>query len=609
MNKIKNWFYKRTFAAKAIFIFIAVSSIVNILFFTFSDLFHIDKVSLFSNLFTLAFIRNFVVGLVFYLILRYEGIKNELSNIKYLNIEKRYNILFNVSSVAKLLINFPEYEILDANKAACTYFGITKKNTVYSSFKEIFKIEHEFEVIKNYIESRPLAGSIVIKFINKNEEDRYLEIFLDYVDITSSSLVYLTIHDVTEKHYLEKQNKEYQKNLENLVKERTTDLRKSNLQLEKENRRILIAEQRIENQLSFFKTIINTLSIPVFIKDLNGKFVECNKAFCEYVYVEKDKVIGFTSYDLLPENAAKETEKYDMEILTNLRAIRTETTFIDRREIEHYIQYVKSPLLGANGEIQGILGIINDITEYKKLQDEIKKALENEQEISNLKSRFISMASHEFRTPLTTILASADLLEMFGRNWSQEKYNEHTAKIRRTVKNMVDLLDDVLIISRADTGKVSFNPVNMNLFNFCCEVVDNARVNKNDNQNIIFEYNDERKIITADNKLLGHILNNLVGNAVKYSPAGGDIIFNVNFDEGKKEVHFLIKDSGIGISSEHQKILFEPFQRGENIGKIPGTGLGLSIVKRSVDLHHGTILCESEIGVGTTFNIVIPYND
>jgi signal transduction histidine kinase len=216
------------------------------------------------------------------------------------------------------------------------------------------------------------------------------------------------------------------------------------------------------------------------------------------------------------------------------------------------------------------------------------------------------MASHEFRTPLTTILASADLLEMFGRNWSQEKYNEHTAKIRRTVKNMVELLDDVLTISRADTGKTTFNPVNMNLFNFCCEVVDNARAGLNAKQNIVFEYMDDRKIINGDVKLLGHILNNLLNNAVKYSPEGGDITFNINFDDTNKEVIFLIKDRGIGISPEHLNILFEPFQRGENTGKIPGTGLGLSIVKRSVDMHNGKITCKSEIGHGTTFIISIP---
>lgn len=609
MKNIKNWFNRLTFAAKVILIYLLIGSFINLFFLTVTDFFPQDRDYLFDNLTFLAFFRLLFSAAIFYLILRYEGIKNELSKTKLLNTEKRYNILFNASSVIKILVNIKDYEILDANRSAYNFFGIKKVDSIPVSLKDIFSNENEFEIIKTYIESRNITGSIVVKFEKQSKEEKYLEIFPDFVDRAESKLVYLTIYDVTEKYYLEKQNEEYKKNLEKLVRERTTDLRKTNLLLERENRRIHLAEQRIANQLSFFKTIINTIPIPIFIKNIDGKFIDCNKSFCDYLVVEKSDVIGFSSYKLLPDIVAKETEEYDNMVIKNLKELRLETTFVDNSGNEHYVQYLKSPLLKVDGSIEAVLGVVNDITEYKQLQNELKKALENEQELSNLKSRFISMASHEFRTPLTTILASADLLEMFGRNWSQEKYNEHTAKIRRTVKNMVDLLDDVLIISRADTGKVGFNPVNMNLFNFCCEVVDVARVNKTEKQNIIFDYANDKKIITADSKLLGHILNNLLGNAVKYSPEGGDIIFRIEFNETDKEINFLIKDSGIGISAEHQKLLFEPFQRGENIGKIPGTGLGLSIVKRSIDMHNGKITCESELGKGTTFKIVIPYTE
>ena len=609
MTRVFNWFNRFTFAAKVITIYILLGFFICFTFFNVSDFLPVNNNYLLRNLYFLATFAILFSSLIIYFLLRYEGVKKELANNKLKNIEKRYNILFNASSVVKILINTQDYVILDSNEAANSFLGIRKREDKTNDFKDLFRNIDEFNLVKSYIESHPASGSIVIKFSYLKNEEKYLEIFLDFVESQGSSLVYLTIYDITEKHNLEKQNEEYKRNLENLVRDRTSDLRKTNLLLERENRRIAVAEQRLANQLVFFQTIMETIPIPVFIKDLDGKLLECNKAFCDYVYLKKEEIIGNTSFDIVPEEVARQTVQFDQVIIENPRDIRIEKDYTDIKGTQHYIQYLKSPLFRADGTINGILGIINDITEYKQLQNDIKKALEKEQEISNLKSRFISMASHEFRTPLTTILASADLLEMFGRNWSQEKYNEHTSKIRRTVKNMVDLLDDVLIISRAETGKTGFNPANINLFNFCCEVVDGARTNLSDKQNIVFDYSDDRKIIAADSKLLGHILNNLLGNAVKYSPEGGDILFKVSFNYDKKEVHFSIKDEGIGISSEHQKILFEPFQRGENIGKIPGTGLGLSIVKRSVDLHNGIITCNSIIGEGTEFEIIIPLQE
>lgn len=606
--KIIGYLKRQDFATKITIAYIVLGGSFMLIFINVIGFLFREEGYQLNNMILIHFFWLIATGLIWYFILRFEAKKNEIANKKLYDFEKRYTLLFNISSIVKLLIDIKDFTVLDANDAAYKFMGVVKEEKISYKFADYFSNSADFELVRNFIESRPKSGSLVIKYNFSPFEIKYLELFPDYLDSYGNNLVYLTVHDITEKFKLEKQNEEYKQNLERLVRERTTDLRKTNLMLERENRRILVAEQRIGNQLIFFKTIMETIPLPVFIKDITGKFIECNKAFADYMGLPKEEIIGFSSYKIVPEKAAKDSIEYDYEVIKTGKGINTEVSFVGRDNREHYIQYAKSPFLKTDGSIEGIIGTINDITEYKDLQNEIKRALEKEQEISNLKSRFISMASHEFRTPLTTILASADLLEMFGRNWSQEKYNEHTSKIRRTVKNMVDLLDDVLIISRADTGKVSFNPSNMNLFNFCCEVVDNVRNNKNEKQNIVFEYLDDHKIISADSRLLGHIFNNLLGNAIKYSPEGGEILFRINFNETRREVYFLIKDNGIGISAEHQKTLFEPFQRGENIGKIPGTGLGLSIVKRSIDLHNGIISCQSEIGKGTTFRVVIPYD-
>ena len=593
-------------ALRVTFIYVIVGILFIIAFPNAMLFFTKDKSMLMQDMMYFVSLGVIITAVILYYLIWDEDRKSELANKKLLDTEKRYFLIFNISSVVKILLNTKDFTILDANEAAYSFLGIPREKLISKNFKSIFREEESYELIKNYIEFHSTNGSLTVKFITPQNEEKYIEIFLDYIDSFGSNLVYLVIHDVTEKVGLERQNEEYKKNLEKLIRQRTADLRKSNLLLERENKRITVAEQRIENQLNYFKTIIETIPFPLFIKAIDGKYLEVNKAFLDYFKMKKIDVISKNVFSILPEEAAQKSMSFDGEVISSVQTSRREVYYTDNEGVEHFLQYLRAPLLKTDGSVDGIIGLINDLTEYKKLQNELKLALEKEQEISNLKSRFISMASHEFRTPLTTILASADLLEMFGRKWSDEIFNEHTGKIRKKVRNMVELLDDVLVISRADTGKLNYNPANMDLFNFCCEVVDTIRNNKNDSQEIIFEYLDDRKIVNADVKLLGHVFNNLLSNAVKYSPEGGEILFRVRFDDINKSVVFLVKDNGIGMSPEFKKMLFEPFQRGENIGAIQGTGLGLSIAKRAIDLHNGTVICESEEGKGTTFMVSLP---
>jgi PAS domain S-box-containing protein len=376
LKELVDWFKRLDFAKKVTLIYLVIGSFFILVFFNITDFLPVERNYLLNNLILIALFRLYFSAVVFYLILRYVGIKNELFYNKLLNTEKKYNILFNITSVVKVLVDYKTFTIIDANEAAYKFFGIKRSEQKSNRMSDLFSDETEFEYVKNFINSHPQSGSIIIKFCTRKKEEKYLEIFLDFVDFTIDGLVYLTVHDVTEKHNLEKQNEEYKKNLEKLVRERTTDLRKINIELEKENRRITFAEQRIENQLNFFKTIMDTIPIPVFIKGIDGKFLECNKSFCDYFELEKKDIIGLTSYDIIPYDFAKETEFYDDEIKRYLKGIRLERSFIGFDGQEHFIQYKKSPLLKTDGTIDGIVGIINDITEYRQLQLDIKKALE-----------------------------------------------------------------------------------------------------------------------------------------------------------------------------------------------------------------------------------------
>lgn len=227
-----------------------------------------------------------------------------------------------------------------------------------------------------------------------------------------------------------------------------------------------------------------------------------------------------------------------------------------------------------------------------------------EREINELKSRFISMTSHEFRTPLTAILGTTELIKHYGQGWETEKQHSYLDRIQRNVKHMTGLLDDVLVLSKADVGKTEFNPVSIDLTVFCSSLVEEFQLNTKRGQKIEYVLEGKQTTCFSDEKILRQILSNLLSNAIKYSPESSIVCFTVTFSND--EVIFLIKDQGIGIPESDQPHLFESFQRATNVGQIQGTGLGLAIVKKSVELHQGTITFESTASQGTTFIVRLP---
>ena len=251
----------------------------------------------------------------------------------------------------------------------------------------------------------------------------------------------------------------------------------------------------------------------------------------------------------------------------------------------------------------------------------LKNALEQEKKLNELKSRFVTMASHEFRTPLASILSSAELLEHYSHKWSEDKKLNHLHRIQASVKHMTELLNDVLLLGKADAGKLKLNPTKINLSQFCQELVEEIQLTTETHQ-IIFQVEsclevdggcgqqsdateNEWATVYMDEKILRHILNNLLSNAIKYSPDSDQVIFDLICQS--RQAIFQIRDFGIGIPPSEQDRLFDSFHRANNVGSIPGTGLGLPIVKRSVDLHGGTIAMNSQVGVGTTVSVTLPY--
>jgi PAS domain S-box-containing protein len=426
---------------------------------------------------------------------------------------------------------------------------------------------------------------------------------INYMGETATMAI---LTDITEHRKVEKQLEEYKTHLENLVVERTQKLDNVNRLLKEEIEKLKIAEENIQNQVSFLNILLDTIPNPIVIRNAQKRYTGCNKSFEDFYGLKKEDIIGKTVYDINPYEIAKATDEWDDKLLETKNALNYEIITYDYKGNPHDTLVYKGTFSKADGTLGGMVGVILDITEIKKLQKDILKALNKEKELNELKSRFISVASHEFRTPLTSILAAADLLELYGRKWPNEKYYEYLKNIQNAVVYMNELINDVLTVNKSESEKIKFNPGKINLYESLNGILESAKLSAPENISFIFSYRPEEKIFNLDIKLITQILTNLLSNSVKYSPKGGNIKMEVT--KGKDCLLFSVSDEGIGIPEEDQKLLFEPFHRGQNVGAISGTGLGLSIVKRSTEIHHGMFSLNSTLGKGTKIVITIPCN-
>jgi PAS domain S-box-containing protein len=263
---------------------------------------------------------------------------------------------------------------------------------------------------------------------------------------------------------------------------------------------------------------------------------------------------------------------------------------------------------GALRESQAALKKTNASLERKVMErtHELTEALAREKELSELKSRFLSIASHEFRTPLTTILSSTSLIEQYKREDQLESRKKHTARIKSSVKNLTDILSDFLSLDKLEQGKVQVVKETLDLQELSGEIIEELNGGLKTGQAILLFYNGRKKI-NQDKKIVRNVLLNLLSNAIKYSEENKPVSLFVDVE--KKLVTIRVKDEGIGIPEEEQQCLFGIFYRAKNAISIQGTGLGLNIVKRYVELLEGSITFVSRQNEGSVFTVSFPDHD
>lgn len=245
-----------------------------------------------------------------------------------------------------------------------------------------------------------------------------------------------------------------------------------------------------------------------------------------------------------------------------------------------------------------------DISERKAADAELVNALEKQTELNRLKSQFVSMISHEFRSPLTTIMLSTDLLKRFGDRWTLEERNKHFGRIQDTILKMTQLMENVLLISKIESGGFLINPESIDLFSYCQSIAETIEFNSNSKNRIYVNSIGACEQAIVDESLIGLMITNLLTNAIKYSPEGSPV--NLTIDCSDNNIQIKIQDYGIGIPAKDLQHLFQSFYRASNSESVSGYGLGLSIVKKCVNAHNGEISVESALGEGTTFTVNIP---
>jgi len=379
------------------------------------------------------------------------------------------------------------------------------------------------------------------------------------------------------------------------------ELRRHAAELE---RRVELRTAELYQAKEHLETIFNSSTDAIVVVGRDGLIEQKNPAFTSLFGYQPSEALGRPIVALAGVGS--------VEGLTGaLRAVVDEAAprqielVAERKDGTRFdADLVLSPIVGPGQQTVQVICNARDITQRKQIESGLRQMVEKERELGELRSRFVSMASHDFRTPLAVILSSASMLKLYNDKMAAEARLKHLDRIQIGVKQMTDLLDDVLTFAQGEEGRLDFAPLPVDLESLCRQLLEETQIASGETHEFVFSSAGSCADALVDKKLLRQIVTNLLSNAAKYSPDGSQVQFDLTCEGGRAVLR--VQDHGLGIPEQDQARLFEPFHRAGNVTAVRGTGLGLAIVKKAVDLHGGSITFESQVGVGTTFTVVIP---
>lgn len=484
--------------------------------------------------------------------------------------EEKFRALFEASSQGVILHD--EEQMLEVNPACLRILGFESpaemigKHPAETSAPIQPNGERAEVLARKYIAECIQQGSARFDWLARNArgEEIPIEIVLTRIEWGGRQLIQAVFNDITERKRAE------------------AELRAS--------------EARLRASEARFSTAFRSSPISIALTRLSDrKYVEVNEAFLRWTKYNREEVLGRTSTELgLWENAS-DREAFWAE-LQREGHIREKECRVKDREGTTYTGLLSMDIIEVNNQPHVLL-VGFDISQRKRAEAELLRAVAREKELGQLKTNFVSMVSHEFRTPLGIIQSSAEILSDYQDRLSPHERIEQLQSIIQNTRRMAGMMEEVLILSRLDAGKMEFRPAPLDFATFCRRVVNEVRSASDQRCPIDLAAAPVSQQAWADERLLGHIFTNLLTNAVKYSEAGRPVRMSIQRDG--PEVVCVISDQGIGIPEADQQWLFTSFQRGSNVGDRPGTGIGLVLVKRCLELHGGTIHIHSRVGEGT----------
>jgi PAS domain S-box-containing protein len=362
-------------------------------------------------------------------------------------------------------------------------------------------------------------------------------------------------------------------------------------------------EQELRQSRERYRTLAEAAHDFIFMVSRDGLMEYANEYACQALGFDPSRVEGIPASQFFPKDFAENHLHMFSEVHEIDRPIYTEGPFL-RDGQESWLGTWLVPIHTENGSLISILGISRDITEQKKTDEALQRALQNERKLGEMRSNFFSMTSHQFRTPLSTILLSAELLLKYGPRWDDQKRSEHLGRIQDASKRLNSMLEDILVIGRVESGRYVCTPKDFDLIAFCGQSIHEISTNDRNEHELIFQHTQDNVSVYLDPEVMHRVIDNLLSNAIKYSPKGTQVTVNVKMED--HHVLLEVADQGIGIPERDLKFLFQPFQRGSNAGDFPGTGIGLTIIQKSVELMNGSVSLKSKEGQGTTFMVRFP---
>lgn len=372
--------------------------------------------------------------------------------------------------------------------------------------------------------------------------------------------------------------------------------------------------QELQDERDLLAKIMNTSPFGINVVDKSGNIEFANKRSEEILRLSKSDRLGHV-YDLSEwKHAHLDGLAWTDEDQPFIRVMKTRKPIYDvRYALESpdgqrvLLSTNGAPIFDENGEISKVVFTLEDITELRRAEQSLRESLAQERDINTIKSQFLSIVSHEFRTPLSVILTSVDIIQLLAKDKLTSKELHRLDQIRKQVKYLDVQLDEVSAINQSDQINQELKLEQTFVVDLMYQLILETQTRYQDCPPIkVVTPHTKMDSCLLDPQLIQHILSNLIGNAVKYSDGQGEITITLSFTG--QTFYFSVKDRGIGIRQEDQDNLFDFFFRGDNVGGVKGTGIGLAVVKQSVEAHGGEIDFVSRVGIGTTFTVTIPFN-